>query len=84
MSVPGYDEPITYLTVEQIAAFEKEARILRARMVAHAFKVSGAFIINKLATIRQKLASAGANPAKDAGKAHTEGPVHSSMGAAHA
>ena len=84
MSAPSPEEPVTYLTAEQIAAYEKEARILRSRMIAHMLKVGSAFIFNKLASLRRKLAGPDASPAAIAEKARGDGPVHSSMGATHA
>lgn len=83
MSAPMFDEAVPVLTAEQIAAYEKEARLLRARMVASMVKSAYAFIANGLKSAFGRLAEAPKAVSKD-GATADHGASHGTMGATHA
>jgi hypothetical protein len=83
MSAPMFDEAAPVITAEQIAAYEKEARLLRARMVATMFKYAYGFVANGLKSAFGKLAEAPKAASKD-GAATDHGASHGTMGATHA
>jgi hypothetical protein len=83
MSAPMFDEPVPVLSAEQIAAYEKEARLLRAQMVASIVKYAYSFVANALKSAFGKLAEAPKAASTD-GAATDHGATHGTMGATHA
>jgi hypothetical protein len=83
MSAPMFDEPVPVLTAEQIAAYEKDARLLRAQMVASIAKYIYTFVANGLRSAFGKLAEAPKAVSKDGG-ATDHDATHGTMGATHA